>query len=234
MGESLDIFSERIETGAHRASIVAVAEGRADVCAIDCRSWHMAKRHEPKAKELRVVGWTGLRKGLPMITSVHTPEEISEKLIEILSPPEVNPKQARIERIARQLLVAALGDQDLLFDLDALVPAEPADIAFHAQHHARLQHAVRRVVGPVGGVRQRRVFVGQADAVIEHAVARRKAIRRRVLASARQARGRRRPGCISAVLWAICSAAIWKRSRCSSVGLPSPHSQVRDRSAQKP
>ncbi len=32
-GESLDIFSERIETGAHRASIVAVAEGRADVCA---------------------------------------------------------------------------------------------------------------------------------------------------------------------------------------------------------
>ena len=49
LGESLDIFSERIETGAHRASIVAVAEGRADVCAIDCRSWHMAKRHEPRA-----------------------------------------------------------------------------------------------------------------------------------------------------------------------------------------
>ena len=86
MGESLDIFSERIETGAHRASIVAVAEGRADVCAIDCRSWHMAKRYEPGAKELRVVGWTGLRKGLPMITSVHTPEEIREQLIEILSP----------------------------------------------------------------------------------------------------------------------------------------------------
>ena len=69
---------ERIETGAHRASIVAVAEGRADVCAIDCRSWHMAKRHEPKAAELEVVGWTGLRKGLPMITSRHTPEEIVE------------------------------------------------------------------------------------------------------------------------------------------------------------
>jgi ABC-type phosphate/phosphonate transport system substrate-binding protein len=86
MGKSLDIFSERVETGAHRASIVAVAEGRADVCAIDCRSWHMAKRYEPKAKELQVVGWTGLRKGLPMITSVHTPEEIREQLIEILSP----------------------------------------------------------------------------------------------------------------------------------------------------
>ena len=47
----------------------------------------MAKRHEPRAKELQVVGWTALRKGLPMITSVHTPEEVREKLIEILSPP---------------------------------------------------------------------------------------------------------------------------------------------------
>lgn len=86
-GESLDIFSERIESGAHRASVVAVAEGRADVAAIDCRSWHMAERHEPAAQAVQVVGWTGLRKGLPMITSRHTPPEIVEKLVEILSPP---------------------------------------------------------------------------------------------------------------------------------------------------
>ena len=83
-GESLDIFSERIETGAHRASIVAVADGRADVCAIDARSWEMAQRFEPRAAELAVVGWTARRKGLPMITSVHTPPEIVAKLKEIL------------------------------------------------------------------------------------------------------------------------------------------------------
>ena len=87
MGESLDIFSERIETGAHRDSIIAVAEGRADVCTIDCRSWHAAELHEPKAGDVQVVGWTGMRKGLPMITSLHTPPEIVEQLIEILSPP---------------------------------------------------------------------------------------------------------------------------------------------------
>jgi ABC-type phosphate/phosphonate transport system substrate-binding protein len=90
MGESLDIFSERIDSGAHRASIVAVAEGRADVCAIDCRSWHMGRSHEPRAAELQVVGWTGMRKGLPMITSRHTPQEVVEKLREIWSPPEFN------------------------------------------------------------------------------------------------------------------------------------------------
>jgi len=69
------------------ASIRAVAEGRADVCTIDCRSWHAAELHEPKAEKVQVVGWTGLRKGLPMITSLNTPPEIVEQLIEILSPP---------------------------------------------------------------------------------------------------------------------------------------------------
>ena len=87
IGESLDIFSERIETGAHRDSIIAVAEGSADVCTVDCRSWHMAELHEPKAELVQVVGWTGRRKGLPMITSLHTPEDVVERLIEILSPP---------------------------------------------------------------------------------------------------------------------------------------------------
>src|SRR6185437_562156 len=73
MGGSLDMFSERLETGGHRRSIVAVAEGRADVCAADCRSWAMAQRFEPAAEHLRVVGWTGLRKGLPYIASRGAP-----------------------------------------------------------------------------------------------------------------------------------------------------------------
>ena len=83
-GENPGIFSERIETGAHRASIVAVADGNADVCAIDARSWDMAQRFEPRAAELAVVGWTARRKGLPMITSVHTPPEIVAKLRQVL------------------------------------------------------------------------------------------------------------------------------------------------------
>lgn len=73
MGESLAIFPERIETGGHRASIIAVAEGRADICAIDCRSWDLAKRFEPAAQNVQVVGWTGQRKGLPYITSLTAP-----------------------------------------------------------------------------------------------------------------------------------------------------------------
>ncbi|MEP9396084.1 PhnD/SsuA/transferrin family substrate-binding protein [Mesorhizobium sp. KR2-14] len=73
MGESLDVFSQRLETGGHRRSIVAVAEGKADVCAADCRSWAMARRFEPASGRLRVVGWTGLRKGLPIIAARGAP-----------------------------------------------------------------------------------------------------------------------------------------------------------------
>lgn len=70
IGESFEtVFAERIETGAHRASIRAVAEGKADVCTIDCRSWALAKRFEPATQTLEVVGWTGMRKGLPYIAA---------------------------------------------------------------------------------------------------------------------------------------------------------------------
>jgi ABC-type phosphate/phosphonate transport system substrate-binding protein len=85
MGASLDIFSERMESGGHRASVVAVAEGRADVAAIDCRSWDLAKRFEPGAKELTVVGWTGLRKGLPFITSRFIPPPTLAAVREVLA-----------------------------------------------------------------------------------------------------------------------------------------------------
>ncbi|KAI0165855.1 hypothetical protein GGR57DRAFT_449026 [Xylariaceae sp. FL1272] len=76
VNETLDIFSERLESGGHRQSITAVAEGRADVAAIDCFTWKLAKQFEPAAAELGVIGWTARRKGLPFIASRHIPSEI--------------------------------------------------------------------------------------------------------------------------------------------------------------
>lgn len=67
-----DIFAGVTETGGHRRSMIAVADGMADVAALDCRSWALATRFEPAARKLRVVGWTARRLGLPMVTSAHT------------------------------------------------------------------------------------------------------------------------------------------------------------------
>jgi ABC-type phosphate/phosphonate transport system substrate-binding protein len=83
MGAGLDIFPERIETGSHRASVVAVAEDRADVCAIDCRSWAMVKRFKD-VSGVEVVGWTGKRKGLPFITALGTPDDAAIKLTAVV------------------------------------------------------------------------------------------------------------------------------------------------------
>jgi ABC-type phosphate/phosphonate transport system substrate-binding protein len=75
-GEGMTMFSDRIETGGHRASVKAVAEGRADICAVDCKSWAMAKRFEPAADALIPVGWTAPRKGLPYIASALLPRDL--------------------------------------------------------------------------------------------------------------------------------------------------------------
>lgn len=76
LGESLEIFRRKVETGSHRDSAFAVFERRADVCAVDCRTWALIKRFEPWVSELAVVGWTVRRKGLPYICSRRLPEEI--------------------------------------------------------------------------------------------------------------------------------------------------------------
>lgn len=80
LGENLGIFSQSLETGGHRASIVAVAEGMADVCAVDCRSWALAKRYEPAAADVQVVGWTKRRKGLPYITAAGASDDLLARL----------------------------------------------------------------------------------------------------------------------------------------------------------
>lgn len=59
-----------LETGAHRASIRAVAASEADWAAIDAVTWELAKRHEPAAAGLEVFAKTPETPGLPLITGV--------------------------------------------------------------------------------------------------------------------------------------------------------------------
>ncbi|WP_417598607.1 phosphate/phosphite/phosphonate ABC transporter substrate-binding protein [Pararhodobacter oceanensis] len=81
LGAAPEVFARKtIASGGHRASVQAVAAGRAEIAAIDCRSWAMAQRYEPCAAALTVVGWTSERLGLPYVTSRKTPEHIAERL----------------------------------------------------------------------------------------------------------------------------------------------------------
>ena len=63
------MFSATLETGAHHASLVAVAGRQADLCAVDAISLALLRRHRPAACEgLRVLGWTDPAPGLPYVT----------------------------------------------------------------------------------------------------------------------------------------------------------------------
>jgi ABC-type phosphate/phosphonate transport system substrate-binding protein len=92
---------EWVETGSHRASVRAVAEGRADVAAIDAVAWALAQEHEAAAaRRLRVLGWTARRPGLPLITAGQRADEevaaIRDALFEALAAPVLAPARAAL------------------------------------------------------------------------------------------------------------------------------------------
>jgi ABC-type phosphate/phosphonate transport system substrate-binding protein len=64
-------FCHVLQTGAHRDSARAVAEGRADIAAIDAVTWRLYTAHFPQeSARLRVLGHTHPTPGLPLITAV--------------------------------------------------------------------------------------------------------------------------------------------------------------------
>ena len=72
LGASLDVCSRTTVTGSHLASIMHVANGSADIAAIDCRTWALFRRADPiTADRLRVIGWTRPSMGLPFVCSRH-------------------------------------------------------------------------------------------------------------------------------------------------------------------
>lgn len=62
-------FRNTFETGAHRESARALAEGRADIAVIDAVSWALISEHDAFADRLRVIGATEPTPGEPVLTA---------------------------------------------------------------------------------------------------------------------------------------------------------------------
>lgn len=58
-----------VETGSHRASVVAVAEGRADLAAVDALTWSLISEFDD-VSAVRVVGATDPTPALPYVTAM--------------------------------------------------------------------------------------------------------------------------------------------------------------------
>ena len=58
-----------LRSGGHRLSAQAVAEGRAEIAALDAVTWRLLQGLEPAAARLKVVGMTDPTPGLPLIAA---------------------------------------------------------------------------------------------------------------------------------------------------------------------
>lgn len=62
-----------LESGGHRASALAVAEGRAEIAALDAVTWALIRRHDAFAASLKEVGQTRPTPALPYIAALGAP-----------------------------------------------------------------------------------------------------------------------------------------------------------------
>ncbi len=70
-GDPSHYFETVVESGGHRRSAQMVADGHADIAAIDAVCWHLLQKVEPEtADKLRVLAWTPKLPALPFITAV--------------------------------------------------------------------------------------------------------------------------------------------------------------------
>ncbi len=71
-----------LRTGGHRFSALAVAEGRADIAALDAVTWRMLRRWEPAVATLREIALTDPTPGLPYITAAGRDGALMFRLVE--------------------------------------------------------------------------------------------------------------------------------------------------------
>lgn len=72
-------FGSSLETGSHRASARAVADGRADIAALDAVTWKMIQRWDPYADTLRLIGETPPTPSTPYIAALGADRDVSRQ-----------------------------------------------------------------------------------------------------------------------------------------------------------
>jgi ABC-type phosphate/phosphonate transport system substrate-binding protein len=90
-------FSSVEVTGGHFASVRAVAEGRADVAAIDCVSYEHIRRFSAElTARLRILDWTPSSPGLPYVTARASDASIVSALRAALAEVQADPALAAV------------------------------------------------------------------------------------------------------------------------------------------
>jgi len=93
-------FGRVVETGGHAASLAAVAEGRADVAAIDSVTYTLVARYRPAAvAKLQVLTYSEAAPGLPYVTSAAALPDQVERLRAGLAAALADPELAAAREV---------------------------------------------------------------------------------------------------------------------------------------
>ena len=92
-----EFFAPTLVTGAHLKSLVAVREGRADVCAIDAVCVGLARKHRPQDLEgLVEIARSPLVPGLPYVTRAGDAIKLREAVEAAIADPELAEARAAL------------------------------------------------------------------------------------------------------------------------------------------
>jgi ABC-type phosphate/phosphonate transport system substrate-binding protein len=75
-------FEDRAQSQGHRVSAKMVAEGDADIAALDAVTWRLIGQHDDHAERLRVLAWTEPTPGLPYIAGPRADGEATFAAVE--------------------------------------------------------------------------------------------------------------------------------------------------------
>lgn len=114
-------FSRVYETQAHRKSMQAVADGEADIAAIDCITFALVEQIDPSmTKTLKILAETEETPSLPFITSAETDERTLSALREALHMIIMDPRQQNNLKILMIEDIVVLPEQryDRIIDIE--------------------------------------------------------------------------------------------------------------------
>jgi ABC-type phosphate/phosphonate transport system substrate-binding protein len=113
-------FASVIETGSHIASLQAVQQGRADVCAIDAVCVALAKRYRPSLLNgLQEIGRTPVVPGLPYVTVAGDVQKLRDTLHRVFEDDEL--AETRDCLLLRGVSVLSEKDYDVIVTLEQRV-----------------------------------------------------------------------------------------------------------------
>lgn len=128
-GAGRPAFRDALLTGSHAASLAAVAEGRADVCAVDCVTYALLQQRAPRRLAgTRPLAWSPPAPGLPYIAGAAVDAAMLDAVRRALSAALAD----RVLAPAREALLIAGAEALTLPDYDRIhtLEADGAPAAF--------------------------------------------------------------------------------------------------------